>query len=212
MTRFSGAGAVTEHLVGWASGLLPQIPATAISSTQPVVPDGIAIQLIGVSPRTVPAVAGVRSSALALDYRIHARLADPLAEHQALSDLAFAAVENEAFEFIMADSAGLVLRAEVRRDAMLPTAPLVRHPPIANLTPLAQAQGQVLGPEGQPIANAVVTMAGTNRSATTGRDGRFSFAIPAGTPAKITARARSREVSASLDPDTTTILTLPMEA
>jgi hypothetical protein len=168
---------------------------------------------------------GRNSKVLALDYLVTINLDDPLAEQSLAAELAFAALGRGEIELVSAISAtalchslglppaaGLVIRTELRRDATLASAPLVRHPPITQLEPLSQAEGVVVGPGGIPIANALVLLKGSNRSVTTGPDGRFCFAIPAGSPAKVTARARMREVSALLNSGATTVLNLPLEA
>jgi hypothetical protein len=172
----------------------------------------------------VPLSPGHKVAAIALDYLITVHLADPIAAHAAVSELAFAAAEDDLYEIVTGLSVyelcrsigaepapGLILRAELRRDKRLPRAPLVREAPQPQLEPLVQARGRVVGPGSLPIAGALVSIEGTSRCCTTGSDGRFHFAVPAGQPATVTARSRSRAISASLAPETETILTLQME-
>jgi hypothetical protein len=216
---------VSGNLQEWLGELLPDVPVTLAVGADPAGFSGIAIRLLAIAPRVVPLNPGRRSAALALDYLVTVQLDDARAAHAAVSEIAFAVLDGGAYELVadrsagewctalgMTPSPGLVLRTELRRDTRVPLAPLVREAPRPSLEPLVHARGRVVGPGNMPIAGALVTIAGTSRCSTTGPDGRFRFAIPAGQPATVTARARSREVSASLAPETETILTLQMEA
>ncbi len=219
------AADVTAGLIDWIGRIAPDAAITVVSSGGATAANGISVRLVGLASRVVPAAPGGRSKVLALDYLVTVNLGDPLSEHHLAAELAFATLDRSDFELVEAISAaalchslglppsqGLVIRTELRRDTVLPVAPLVRHPPITQLEPLAQTEGVVIGPGDIPIANALVMLKGSNRSVTTGPDGRFCFAIPAGSPAKVTARARMREVSTTLNEGATTVLKLPMEA
>lgn len=219
------AGAVSEGLQEWLGELLPDLPVALAAGADPAGFLGVAIRLLAITPRIVPLNPGRKSAALALDYLVTVRLDDVRAAHAAVSEIAFAVLGDGAYELVIgsptgelcaalgvAPCPGLVLRTELRRDAQVPLAPLVREAPRPSLEALVHARGRVVGPGNLPIAGALVTIAGTSRCCTTGPDGRFRFAIPAGQPATVTARARSREVSASLAPEVETILTLQMEA
>lgn len=229
------AGEVTQELVAWVSQQLPDMRVSAISlgqnskdaSAQGGAVDaiGIDVRLIAAAPRVTPLIAGRKRAAIALDYLVTFRLAELHAEHRAMSDLAFAALAAPDIELVadysiaeicrvngLAPQTALLLRAEARQDHMLPHAPLVRHPPNVQLAPLAQAEGIVTGPGDIPIPGALVTLADSNLSAITGLDGRFHFAIPEGSPAQVTARAKSREVTGPLNPGPVNVFPLPMEA
>ena len=221
----ASAADVTASLLDWMTQAASGTPIAVVGSGAGQAANGISIRLAGLAPRVVPPVPGRNSKVLALDYLVTIILDDPLAEQALAADLAFAALARSEVELVSEISSatlcrslglppaqGLVIRTELRRDAVMPSAPLVRHPPITQLEPLSQAEGVVVGPGGIPIANALVMLKGSNRSVTTGPDGRFCFAIPAGTPAKVTARARMREVSASLNTGATNVLNLPLEA
>ena len=162
---------------------------------------------------------------MTLDYLITVNLDDPIDEHSAVAELAFAAIESSDLEIAtdcsvsdacqaigLTPSAGLVLRTEARREYALQRAPLVRELPIVSVGGLAQAEGTIIGPNHIPIAGAIVTLDGSNRQVTTGPDGRFRFAVPEGTRPQITARARSREVTSKLTPNSPSLIPLPMEA
>lgn len=219
------AGAASLALQEWIGAILPDLPVMASAGLAPEGYSGAVIHLIGIAPRVVPLSPGSKSAALAVDYLVTVSLGDAIAAHAAVSEIAFAALAGDTYEIVvdrhMAElgaaiglpaAPGLILRTELRRDARVQLAPLVREAPRPNLEPLVQARGRVVGPGNVPIPGALVTIEGSSRSCTTGPDGRFRFAIPAGQPATVTARARSREVSASLAPETETILTLQMEA
>lgn len=219
------AGEAGLALQEWLGSIAPGIPVSLAIGPTSDANRGIAIRLVEVAPRVVPLSPGHRSSAIALDYLVTVGIEDAQQAHAALAEIAFAALDSGSFELVAGRSVaelcaasgialvpGLVLRTELRRDVPVRLAPLVREAPKPSLEPLVQARGRVVGPGNFPIAGALVTIAGSSRCCTTGPDGRFRFAIPAGQPATVTARARSREVSASLAPETETILTLQLEA
>jgi len=209
----------------WLGLIAPGVPVGLATGPASDADHGIAIRLVEVAPRVVPLSPGHRSSAIALDYLVTVGIEDARLAHAALAEIAFAAQDSASYEIVtgrhvaelcatsgIALVPGLVLRTELRRDVPVRLAPLVREAPKPNLEPLVQARGRVVGPGNVPIAGALVTIAGSSRCCTTGPDGRFRFAIPAGQPATVTARARSREVSASLAPETETIPTLQLRA
>jgi len=225
------AGEVTQELVAWIAQQLPDMRVSAVSLGQDAkdAQDGavgaIDVRLIAAAPRMSPLIAGRKRAAIALDYLVTFRLAELYAEHRAMSDLAFAALEAPDIELVadqsiaevcringLAPQSALMLRAEARRDRALPRAPLVRHPPNVQLARLAQAEGVVTGPDDIPIPGALVTLADSNLSAITGLDGRFHFAIPEGSPAQATARAKSHGVTGPLNPGPLNVFPLPMEA
>ena len=232
------AGQITQELVAWVTQHLPdmRVSATSLGGDAHVAADsanatadghasGVDIRLVGAAPRVTPITAGRKRAALALDYLLTVRLPDPLAEHRVISDLAFAALDSGDLELVTDHSvaeicrahglppqSGLLLRTEARQERVLPQAPLVRFPANTSLTPLVQAEGVVTGPDNVPIPGALVTLAGSNRSMITGPDGRFHFAIPDGSPAQVTARAKSREVTGPLVSGPANAFPLPMEA
>lgn len=219
------AGAAGAALQDWLGAIVPGVPVSLATAAAGDGEEGIAIRLIEVTPRIVPLSPQHKSSALALDYLVTVGIRDAQEAQAALVEIAFAAQESGDYEIVAGRQVaelcrasgiplvpGVVLRAELRRDTPVRLAPLVREAPRPSLEPLVQARGRVVGPGNFPIAGALVTIAGSARTCTTGPDGRFRFAIPAGQPATVTARARSREVTSSLAPETETILTLQLEA
>ena len=225
MTVNREANKVTEELLAWITLQVPKVSVAATAVGQPREGPGIALALVRAVPCAIPLSLDRKRAVLALDYLVTVSLSDPLAEHSAVASLAFAALESPDIEIAvdypvseacraigLAPSAGLVLRTEARRERVLARAPLVRELPIVSVGLLAQAEGTVIGPNNIPIAGAIVTLDGSNRQVTTGPDGRFRFAVPEGTRPHITARARSREITSTLTPDTPSLIPLPMEA
>lgn len=219
------AGEVTQEIVGWIADLAEGVSVSAAAMSQEPAPEGIEVRLIGGNPRAVPRAPGRKSAVLALDYLVTLRFADPITEHKLWSDLAFAAIDTDLVELAtdravdevcralgLKPGCALLLRAEARHDVVLPRAPLVRHPPLTTVGELYEAEGIVAGPDGTPISGALVILDGSNRTALTGADGRFRFAVPAGSTATASARSRAREVTAPLEAGAPTTLTLPMEA
>ena len=216
---------ITKELLATIKQAVQGLTVSATSVGQPPVGEGIAVALIGAAPRATPLSPDRKRSVLALDYLVAIRLDDPLAEHRALGALAFAALETEGYVLTndipvaaacqaigWPPCAGLVVRAEALRERVLPQAPLVRFPAVTSLELLVAAEGQVLGPSDIPIAGALVTMAGHERATTTGPDGRFRFAVPAGTKPKIAVSARARRVEHTLTTDRPNPIPFPMEA
>jgi hypothetical protein len=216
---------ITQDLLAAIKQAVPGVTIGATSPGNPPTGAGIALALLGAAPRATPLARDRKRSVLALDYLVAIRLGDPLTEHRALCALAFAMLEAEGYEIVgevaVADACravgwppctGLVVRVEAVRERALPQAPLVRFPAITTLAPLAAAEGQVLGPGDVPIAGAVVTLAGHERSMTTGPDGRFRFAVPDGTAPKVAVRARGRRVEHTLATDRSNPIPFPMEA
>ncbi len=234
MDANNNAGEITQELVAWITQALPETRVSAVSLAKSAIDAGAAdgidgagvdVRLVGAAPRSAPLTAGRKRAVLALDYLVTIRLADPIAEHRAMSDLAFAALNAADIELATERSVadvcrtnglppqtGLLLRTEARQETLLAQAPLVRHPPNMQLAPLVQAEGMVTGPDSRPIPGALITLAGSNRVTTTGPDGRFRIAIPEGSTAQATARAKSRDVSGPLNPGSANIFPLPMEA
>ncbi len=218
------ADQVTRELVEWVHSRLPKVRVAAIAIGQGAAEDGIDIRLIGVAPRFEPRSRDRLNRTMALDYLLTVRFADPLAEHRNLAELAFAVMDVPGYELVcdrdvaqaclsigLRASAGLILRTEARRTQELVQAPLVREPAITRFAPLGWVEGLVVGPGDVPIANAVVTLDGTDRCAITGSDGRFRFASPADAPSHATARAKSKEATIAATAGKPAVIKLPLE-
>ena len=225
MTANREANIVTEELIAWITLQVPKFNVAATAVGRPREGPGIALALLRAVPRVAPLSFERKRAVLALDYLVTINLNDPIDEHSAVADLTFAALEAPELEIAidypvseacraigLPPSAGLVLRTEARREQILARAPLVRELPIVSVGGLVQAEGTVVGPNNIPIAGAIVTLDGSNRQVTTGPDGRFRFAVPEGTKPHITARARSRQITSKLIPNTPSLISLPMEA
>ncbi|MGE5722098.1 MAG: carboxypeptidase-like regulatory domain-containing protein [Sphingomonadales bacterium] len=219
------AKTVTQQLLDWIDHQLPNISAVPVSLLKSDIGDGIEVRLLDLSTRAEPRSPDRLSHTLLLDYLITVRFADPLTEHRHVGELALAVLESPDLQLVtdrqvpeacrllgLPPSAGLILRAELRRTRDLPRAPLVREPAITRLSPLAWLEGVVVGPGDQPVAGAMVVLEGSDRTHITGPDGHFRFPSPSGNPVHATVRARSVTASAELGAGAPTIIKLPLEA
>ena len=225
MTTNREANTVTEELLAWITQQVPKFSVAVTAVGKPREGPGVALALLRAVPRVSPLSFDRKRAVLALDYLVTVSLSDPLDEHSAVAELAFAALESPDIEIAidypvseacraigLPPSAGLVLRTEARRERILARAPLVRELPIVSVVGLAQAEGKVIGPNNLPIAGAIVTLDGSNRQVTTGADGRFRFAVPEGTRPQVAARTRSRKGTSRLTPATPNLISLQTEA
>jgi hypothetical protein len=208
----------------WLGAGSPGLRVSAGAVGREPADEGIDVFLLGTAPRNEPRSIGQIRHTLALDYFIAVRRTDPIAEHGLLADLAFDALNQPGCEPVAvptpADAcralgigarAGFVLRIEARREQALPRAPLVREV-VTQFGPLGLAEGTVTGPGGVPIANAIITIAGGDRSATTDARGRFSLALPGDRPTAATVRARGHQATAQLTPGKPATIPINLEA
>lgn len=220
-----GADAVTGEVVAWTRARLPGLSVEALGAADRAGTEGVEVRLLNVASRPEPA-SPERRVTLALDYLVTVRLADAEAEHRAVGELFFAALDRADVEVVADRSAleacgalglppalGIVLRVAMARERPTRRVQLVREPLVARVVPLGRVEGLVLGPGDVPIAGATVTLIGLDRSARTGADGRFELPgpLPETAPVRVAARARGVEiemVAAAGDP---VVLKLPLE-
>lgn len=224
MTVACNANTVTQHLLDWVRLQLPNVRAEPVSLLKSDIDEGVEIRLLNLAPRAEPRSHDRLSHVLAIDYLVTLRFADPLIEHRNVAELALATLESSDFQMVtdrqvpeacrllsLSPSAGLILRAELRRTRELPRAPLVREPAVTRLSPLVWLEGVVVGPGDQPVADATVMLDGSNRTHVTGANGQFRFAAPSGSPVHATVRARLVTTRAELGAGAPTIIKLPLE-
>jgi hypothetical protein len=224
-THGEEAGAAMQALADWVGEAAGRTPVALVSRAAPVEAGRIEIRLVALVPCAEPRMLDRRLDRFAADYLVCWRLADPVAEANLMSDLAFAlAATGGGFEIaegadVAAAAArlqagpvtGLLVRCELVRDRSLPRGPRVRHPAVTRLLPMAQLEGVVLGPENVPIAGATVRIAGDLGIATTDPRGRFRFAVPEDVPLHVNVAARGAATAATLTSGAPTTITLPVE-
>ncbi len=132
--------------------------------------------------------------------------------HRLLADLLFAAMEMTDFQveliplptvawtaFGLPPQPSFVLRVPVQLARPQRPVPRVRHPLDVQPVPLATLQGQVLGPDDFPLADARVAVDGLDAVARTDVNGNFHLdTLPAG-PASRRLRVRAKGQELTVD-------------
>lgn len=132
--------------------------------------------------------------------------------HRLLSNLLFAAMEMTDFQvelsplpatawttFGLPPQPSFVLRVPLQLARPQPPVPRVRHPLDVQPVPLATLQGQVLGPDDIPLADARVMVEGLDAVARTDASGNFHLdTLPAG-PANRRLRVRAKGQELTID-------------
>jgi hypothetical protein len=149
-----------------------------------------------------------------LRYLVTTRADDPQEAHRMLGNLAFAALENQAFEVEIqpppaavwaalgaVPQPAFVLRVPVRKERPQPEKHYVTVPLKVNMSPVTNLRGVVLTSRDTPVAGAVLEIPSIQRSVKTDHLGRFFFpTIPAGSqPMNVKIRAKGRERIISLE-------------
>jgi hypothetical protein len=216
---------VTSDLVSWIESILPDASTTSRPLGEKERKAGIDVRLVRAAPRAVPRTAE-RPSIVDLDYLITAQMPDAASEQNAIVELLFAAMERKDFEIInegrIADlctalglpiAAGFLLRTCVVRQPKPQRVQRVREPLIVHTAALGVVEGRVVGAEDIPVANALVSAVGLNRSVQTDRGGFFRMAgVPGGsTSVALTASARGFEVQGVATAGRPVVLRLPLE-
>jgi len=188
--------------------------------------NGVSIRFLSLTSLAEPRLRDRQVSALAVNLLLIVRAGDPITEMLIVGDLALAAIESETIELISDTAAitdacralgivgpvALILRVEVRRERALPLAPLVREPVTPHVAPLAELEGVVRAPSGQPVAGAIVNLTGSGHTMPTDEHGRFAFAVASGRSVHAVVRARGFSADTDLVPGEIATITLPSEA
>jgi Pvc16 N-terminal domain len=174
---------------------------------------GVSLFLMDIASR--PPMRGQRRAPLqlVLRYLVSAWADDPVAEHRLLGDLVAAAMQEEAFEVVLAPTPpatwlalgaaprpAFVLQLPVRQARPEPVAPRVRGPLVMEGVALAPLTGVVLGPGGVPVASARVQVPSADAVAETDPEGRFRFAALPVEPRRklVRVRARGRQIDVEI--------------
>jgi hypothetical protein len=221
MTGTHDAGDLTGKLVDWVRGVRPDAKVRIASGRDPSDNAGkapsdkdIAVRLIRVEGTTGPRSGDAVSRKLQLEYQFQVAFADPIAEHQAIADLAFAMLERddlgECSEIVRGENSSLSATFVLHRQRDLPRAKPVRDT-VFKLRPQARVAGFVRAQNGFPIARARLRVHDTDRQIVTGNDGGFAFTAPDGTTVRATVSARGKTADVELRPGDPNLITLAME-
>jgi hypothetical protein len=221
MTGTHDVADLTSSLVDWAHSVRPDASVRVASSRpgsessrKPSSDNEIAVRLVRVEGFSGPRSRDAVSTKLQLEYAFDLSFADPVAEQQALADLAFGILDHdelgERSEDVRAENGGLTATFVLHRRRDLPRAKPVRETKIA-LHPQCRVTGFVRAENGFPIARAQLQVRESDRLIVTGNDGGFAFAAPDGTTVRATVSAKGRTADVELKPGETNLITLAME-
>ena len=209
----------TSKLIEWAGDSLPGLKiraagANRVHQDQNAGSDVVLVRLAEMECSNGPRSRDAVSRRLKLVYRFDISADDPLAEHQALADLAFALSERsdlaEGHEVIRGENASLQACFTLDRRVDLPQAKPVREA-IFDLHPNGRINGIVRSENDVPISKARIQILGTSQLIITDPEGAFAFAAPQGSSVRARVSAKGRSADFELKTDTTNLLTLAME-
>jgi translation initiation factor IF-1 len=219
MTGTRDAADLTNRLVDWVRSVRPDAKVRVASSrdeaeVKPASDKDIAVRLVRVECETGPRSGEAVSGKLQLEYEFRVAFVDPVAEHQAIADLAFAMLEHddlgERGEVIRGENSALAATFVLRRQRDLPRAKPVRET-VFHLRPQTRVAGFVRAQNGFPIARARLRVHDSNRLIVTGNDGGFAFAAPDGVTVRATVSAKGKTADVELKPGDPNLITLAME-
>lgn len=216
------AADLTGRLVDWVRSVRPDANVRIASggtgsqgAGKAAAPDkDITVRLARIEGATGPRSADAVSRKLQLEYEFQVAFADPIAEHQAIADLAFAMLERddlgERSDVVRGENSTLAATFVLHRQRDLPRAKPVREA-IIDLYPQARVVGFVRAQNGFPIARARLQVHDSNRLIITGNDGGFAFAAPDGLTVRATVSAKGKTADVELKPGDPNLITLAME-
>jgi len=209
----------TSSLIEWAGDSLQGLKiraASARSASEEEIPetDVVLVRLAAVECSNGPRSREAVSRRLKLIYQFDISAEDPVAEHQALADLAFALSERsdlaEGHELVRGEHASLRACFTLDRRSDLPQAKPVREA-IFDLHPNSRISGVVRSEDDVPISRARIQILGTSQLFITDPEGAFVFAAPQGSSVRARVSAKGRSADFELKTDTPNLLTLAME-
>jgi hypothetical protein len=221
MTSTRDAAELTSSLLQWTSDLFPDA-AVAAAPTGPTVepankpaPDEqITLSLAGIRSVNGDRRGDALSRRLQLEYAFDVAFADPLAQHQAIADLAFALLEREDVgdAEVRSDASRVTVTFELHRRRELPRAKRVQQQPRFDLRPNTWILGVVQAENGVPVARARLQLRNDSRMIIADESGSFAFEAPDGAKLKAIVSARGRSADVELQPNKSNIITLAMES
>ena len=221
MTGTHDAADLTDSLVDWVRGVRPDASVRVASGRDSPKDAGkapsdkdIAIRLVRIEGAAGPRSGDAVSHKLRLEYRFDVAFVDPVAEHQAIADLAFAMLERddlgECGDVVRGENSSLAATFVLHRQRDLPRAKPVREA-VIDIHPQARVAGFVRAQNGFPIARARLQVHDSGRLIVTGNDGGFAFAAPDGMTVRATVSAKGKTADVELKPGDPNLITLSME-
>lgn len=152
---------------------------------------------------------------IVLRYLVTSWAESPELAHAILSDLLFAAMEHAEFEvdqetlpitlwhaFGVKPCPAFLLRLPHRRERSEADIKLVNSPIEMKYSPMTSLEGQLVGPNNIPIANARIGLPSYRQSTVTDSKGRFWFSGVPNTPAvkQFQVQARGRQFTVKVEP------------
>lgn len=224
MVATRNVDSIAAELGDLINAKLPDVHCATVGTSQQRCGTGVELRLAGASPCPEPRTHDRLTTTLQLDFLITVTDPDVATEQRLYGELMFALLEVPEVTLVghpaaldtcqalgLPAAAAVLVRIELGRDRVLGKAPLVRFPLVAEVGPVAELQGVVVGAGNLPVEGAVVTLANSDRVAITGADGAFRFAVPSRASGKATIRARSLTLTANLSAGTRSIISLPLE-
>ena len=222
MTSTHDATILSESLVDWVQSVRPDAAVRIVSgrgesngSAKAKSDKEITVRLVRVEGMSEPRSGDAVSRKLSVEYQFGVTYADPLAENQAIADLAFAILDRddlgERREVVSSENGALSATFVLHRQRDLPRAKPVRET-VFELHPNARVTGSVRAENGFPIARARLEVRDINRMIVTDNDGGFAFAAPAGIAVRATVSAKGKTADVELKPGEPNFITLAMES
>jgi len=221
MTGTNDVADLAGSLVNWVHSIRPDATVWFASGRsgpdddrKPASDKEIGIRLIRVEGVAGPRSGEAVTRKLRLEYEFAVTFADPVAEQQALADLAFAILDrndlSEGSEVVRGENSALTATFAISRRRELPRPKPVRET-VFDLHPTVQIRGIVRAENGFPIPRARLQLRDSDRLVITDRDGGFALSAPDGTALHATVTAKGKTADVELLPDDPNVITLAME-
>lgn len=213
-----------QRLRDWVAGIFPGIaPSSLAPSAESADVDdaqrperGVSVYLLELIPAPPGGSARRLPLQLCLRYLVTA-WANTLDEaNRMLGQLAFAAMENNAFDldleplpvaawvaFGVRPQPSFAIRVMLRLDRPSLTDAVVRQPIVVHSSPVTSLEGVVLTPQGMPVAGARVELPDLHLTQTTNNKGRFRLSsVPSQPRPKLLAvRVKGKDMIVSIPDD-----------
>jgi len=175
---------------------------------------GVQIYLLGVALRPPLRERPLPPLELSLRYLITTWPNSAKDAHRQLGELAFAAMEHDAFEVELEPLTAaewsalhciprpaLVVRAPAKRERPAPHAKLVRHPIVVEQSPAVTVSGRVVGPGDVPLSGARVEIPALGLATRSDSHGGFAFRTVPAEPRTRRFRVNAKGRQVVLDTD-----------
>lgn len=221
MTSSHDAADLTDSLLAWTRRLFPDatvVPMATVKQDLPAKtspPDKqITLALNGLKSFNTDRRSDALSRRVRLDYAFDVGFADPLAQHQAIVDLAFALLDRDDVadaSSVLSTGSCVSVSLELVRTQQLRRAKPVEKAKF-DLRPNVPVKGIVQAENGIPLARARLQLKDGDRLIIADENGRFAFDAADGTVLKAFVSARGKTKDVELQPSTANVVTLAMES